>query len=175
MKNLTEKLVAFLKQILAAIPEVKAVALISIDGIPIASVLPHEFDENQIAKLTNGLISQGKKVSDEFKQGELRFLNVLNENGAFFITKAGSNAVLSVLTTREIRFGLIALDMKRAAERIAEILPSASENKQLSVKEEEDYSSYRKKCGRCGTIISNRKDAQFCPYCGFKLKNRKIF
>ncbi len=174
MKNLTEKLVCFLNQLIASIPEIRAIALISDDGIPIASVLPPGIDEGKMVKSAKSLIKSAKGVVDEFTQGDIDNINVFNKDGAFFIMRAGSNAALSLLTARDIRFGLVFLDMKRTTEKIADVLSSISYDKQAAV-EADKVSKIRKACGRCGGIISDRKVAQFCPYCGFKLQNSKTF
>ncbi|MFX1496969.1 MAG: roadblock/LC7 domain-containing protein, partial [Promethearchaeota archaeon] len=41
-----------LKKLLAAIPEVKAAAIVSAEGLPIASALPRNVDETRLAAMT---------------------------------------------------------------------------------------------------------------------------
>lgn len=43
-----ETLDGILKQLLTAIPEVKAAAIVSVEGLPIASALPQNIDETRI-------------------------------------------------------------------------------------------------------------------------------
>ena len=51
MEPTTENLDDILKKLLSAIPEVKAAAIVSAEGLPIASALPQGVDETRIAAI----------------------------------------------------------------------------------------------------------------------------
>lgn len=50
VETTTESLDDILKKLLAAIPEVKSAAIVSAEGLPIASALPQGVDETRIGR-----------------------------------------------------------------------------------------------------------------------------
>ncbi len=52
MEPTTDSLEDILSKLLSAIPEVKAAAIVSAEGLPIASALPQGVDETRIAAMT---------------------------------------------------------------------------------------------------------------------------
>ncbi|MFX1307790.1 MAG: roadblock/LC7 domain-containing protein [Promethearchaeota archaeon] len=108
-----------LKKLLAAIPEVNAAAIVSTEGLPIASVLPYRIDETRIAAMTAALLSLAKRSVIEMEKGGFDQLYVKGSDGYLLVLQAGPNAVLTVSTTKYAKLGLIFLDCKRICEKIA--------------------------------------------------------
>jgi hypothetical protein len=117
-----ETLDGILKQLLAAIPEVKSTAIVSVEGLPIASALPQGVDETRIAAMTAAILSLGERAAHEMGKGELEQIMVKGSDGYLLVLAAGPNAVLVVSTTPDIRLGLIFLDCKRTTEKIAKLI-----------------------------------------------------
>ncbi|MBY8982970.1 MAG: roadblock/LC7 domain-containing protein [Candidatus Lokiarchaeota archaeon] len=113
---------SILKQLLASIPEVKSAAIVSVEGLPIASALPQGVDETRIAAMTAAILSLGERAAHEMKKGDLEQIMVKGSDGVLLVLAAGSNAVLTVSTTKEVRLGLIFLDCKRTCEKIARLI-----------------------------------------------------
>ncbi|MBD3216151.1 MAG: hypothetical protein GF311_26290 [Candidatus Lokiarchaeota archaeon] len=113
---------AILKQLLAAIPEVKSTAIVSVEGLPIASALPQGVDETRIAAMTAAILSLGERAAHEMGKGELEQIMVKGSDGYLLVLAAGPNAVLVVSTTPDVRLGLIFLDCKRTTEKIAKLI-----------------------------------------------------
>ncbi|MFX1500932.1 MAG: roadblock/LC7 domain-containing protein, partial [Promethearchaeota archaeon] len=111
-----------LKKLLAAIPEVKAAAIVSAEGLPIASALPQGVDETRIAAMTAALLSLAERSVIEMEKGEFDQLYVKGSDGYLLVLQAGPNAVLTVSTTKDVRLGLIFLDCKRTCEKIAKLI-----------------------------------------------------
>ncbi|TFG00610.1 MAG: hypothetical protein EU541_01705 [Promethearchaeota archaeon] len=111
-----------LKQLLASIPEVKSAAIVSVEGLPIASALPQGIDETRIAAMTAAILSLGERAAHEMQKGDLEQIMVKGNDGILLVLEAGPNAVLTVSTTKDVRLGLIFLDCKRTTERIAELI-----------------------------------------------------
>ena len=122
MENTGENLDDILKKLLTAIPEVKAVAIVSAEGLPIASALPQGVDETRIAAMTAALLSLAERSVIEMDKGEFEQLYVKGTEGYLLVLQAGPNAVLVVSTTKDVRLGLIFLDCKRTCEKIAKLL-----------------------------------------------------
>ncbi len=117
-----ETLDDILKKLLAAIPEIKAAAIVSQEGLPIASALPANTDEVRVAAMTAAILSLGERAAQEMGKGELEQIFVRGTDGYILVLAAGRSAVLTVSTTKDVRLGLIFLDCKRTCEKIAKII-----------------------------------------------------
>jgi predicted regulator of Ras-like GTPase activity (Roadblock/LC7/MglB family) len=122
MEPTSENLDDILKKLLAAIPEVKAAAIVSAEGLPIASALPQGVDETRIAAMTAALLSLAERSVIEMEKGLFDQLYVKGSDGYLLVLQAGPNAVLTVSTTKDVRLGLIFLDCKRTCEKIAKLI-----------------------------------------------------
>jgi predicted regulator of Ras-like GTPase activity (Roadblock/LC7/MglB family) len=122
MMETSETLDEILKKLLSAIPEVKAAAIVSAEGLPIASALPQGIDETRIAAMTAALLSLAERSVIEMEKGEFEQLYVRGNEGYLLVLQAGPNAVLTVSTTKDVRLGLIFLDCKRTTEKIAKLI-----------------------------------------------------
>jgi len=118
----SESLDVILKKLLAAIPEVKSAAIVSVEGLPIASALPQDIDETRVSAMTAAILSLGERAAHEMQKGELEQIMVKGSDGYLLVLAAGPNAVLTVSTTKDVRLGLIFLDCKRTCEKIAELI-----------------------------------------------------
>ena len=120
--NTPESLDDLLKKLLGAIPEVKSAAIVSAEGLPIASALPQGVDETRIAAMTAALLSLSERAIIEMDKGNFDQLYIKGDSGYLLILQAGPNAVLTVSTTSEVRLGLILLDCRRTCEKIAQLI-----------------------------------------------------
>ena len=120
--NTPDSLDDILKRLLGAIPEVKSAAIVSAEGLPIASALPQGIDETRIAAMTAALLSLSERAIIEMGKGDFDQLYIKGSNGYLLVMQAGINAVLTVSTTKEVRLGLILLDCRRTCEKIAQLI-----------------------------------------------------
>ena len=123
-----ETLDDLLKKLLAAIPEVKAAAIVSAEGLPIASALPRDVDETRIAAMTAALLSLSERAIIEMNKGDFDQLYIKGSDGYLLILQAGPNAVLTVSADKDVRLGLILLDCRRTCEKIAQLIWLFSKN-----------------------------------------------
>lgn len=116
-----------LKNLFGTNPEVKAAAIISAEGLPIASVLPNSVDETKISAMTATLLSLSERAIIDMRKGNFHQLHIKGSEGNLIVMQAGLSAVLTVSTTNDIRLGLILLDCKRTCENIAKLLLNESD------------------------------------------------
>lgn len=102
--------------------EIEASAVMSIDGLVIASLLPKNMDEDRLGAMAAAMLSLGERTAEELARGELEQVLIKGKKGYVFMTHAGTDTVLCVVTTAEAKLGLIFLDAKRSAEAIAKAL-----------------------------------------------------
>ena len=121
-KSRTEQLVARLRDLQASSEGVEAAAIVSVDGLSIASSLPAGIEEDSVGAMSAAMISLGERISSELGRGMLKQLYVKGENGYVILNAIGEEAVLTVLARREARLGLIFLDIARTVQDLGNLL-----------------------------------------------------
>ena len=98
------------------------VAIVSLEGLPIVSLVLERVEETRFAAMTAAMLSLGERVATELNKGLLKKIFVEGDHGYIVTMQAGDSAVLTVSATTDAKLGLLFLDMERAAEKIANIL-----------------------------------------------------
>ena len=115
-------LVSVLDELNGTSADIEASAVISTDGLIMASMLPAGLDQDRVGAMSAAVLSLGDRISDELSRGNLEQVLIKGDAGYVLSTFAGEEAVLSVLAKADARLGLIFLDVKRAAASIAKVL-----------------------------------------------------
>ncbi len=102
--------------------DIEASALISVDGLMMASAMPQGMDEDRVGAMSAALLSLGERTARELARGSLERVLVQGEDGYVIMTAAGEEAVLTVLAKSNAKLGLIFLDIKRAARALSQII-----------------------------------------------------
>ena len=118
----TNELKSVLKELESSVPEIEAAAVVSIEGLPIASQLPPEVEETRLAAMTAAMLSLGERVAQEVGRGQLERVFIEGKHGFIISAAAGPNAVLTVSARKEAKLGLVFLDMSRSAQTIENLL-----------------------------------------------------
>jgi predicted regulator of Ras-like GTPase activity (Roadblock/LC7/MglB family) len=118
MATRTETVVKTLKDLQASTPDIEASAVVSLDGLIIASALPADVEEDRMAAMSAAMLSLGERTSEELKKGKLNQVFIKGDDGYVVLMNAGTEAVLSVMARKNAKLGLLFLDMKRTAEQI---------------------------------------------------------
>ncbi|MDD5499165.1 MAG: roadblock/LC7 domain-containing protein [Dehalococcoidales bacterium] len=121
-KSRTQNLTELLKELEATTPDVEASAVVSTDGLIIASALPQDVEEDRVAAMSAAMLSLGERTSQELKRGSLEQVFVKGENGYILMMGAGEESVLTTLARKDAKLGLVFLDMKRTADEISKII-----------------------------------------------------
>lgn len=115
-------LVEILQELQAASPGIQASAVVSVDGLTIASALPQNVQEDRVAAMSAAMLSLGERISSELGRGELDQVYIKGEMGYVMLMSVGEDAVLTALAKANAKLGLIFLDMRRAVEQIVEVI-----------------------------------------------------
>jgi len=118
----TERLVRRLQELQMDTPDVEAAAVVSVDGLAIASSLPMGVEEDRVSAMSAAMLSLGERIASELGRGVLDEVYVKGENGYVVLRAVGQEAVLTVLTRQQTKLGLLFLDMRRAAKELTAIL-----------------------------------------------------
>jgi predicted regulator of Ras-like GTPase activity (Roadblock/LC7/MglB family) len=92
----------------------EASALISEDGLMIASALSASMEETRVAGMTATLLSLGSRASMELKRGAVQEVIVRGDHGYVVLISAGRGTLLLALTNESSKLGLIFFDMREA-------------------------------------------------------------
>ncbi len=111
-----------LKELQRMVPEIEGAAVVSSDGLMIASSLSGSISEDRVAAMSAALISVADRIGRELERGNLEMGLVRGERGYVVMVNAGEEAALVVLTTKDAKLGLVFLEVKRAAKDISELL-----------------------------------------------------
>lgn len=103
-------------------PGVEASAVISEDGLMIASVLPVGMEESRIAGMGATLLSLGARASVELKRGAVREVVVRGEMGYVVMIGAKRDVLLMAVTNETSKLGMIFFDMHEAIRGLEKIL-----------------------------------------------------
>ena len=115
-------LAAALDDFLATSPEVEAAAVVSADGLPMASALPPHVQEDRLAAMSAALLTLGERAADNLGKGELAQVFVEGSNGHVILMSAGANAVLVAVTAKGAKAGLILFEMRRSVDRVRNVM-----------------------------------------------------
>jgi predicted regulator of Ras-like GTPase activity (Roadblock/LC7/MglB family) len=118
----TDDLNKVLKTLQSSSPGIEASALISTDGLMIASIMGQDMDATRIGAMTATLLSLGTRAGNELRRGELREVIVSGDNGYAVMVSAGRGVLLLVLATEATPLGLIFFDMREAVKAVKVIL-----------------------------------------------------
>jgi predicted regulator of Ras-like GTPase activity (Roadblock/LC7/MglB family) len=121
-KSRTDHMIARLRDLAASSPDVEASAVVSVDGLTMASALPAQVEEDRVAAMSAAMLSLGERIANELGRGNLDQVYIKGENGYVVLMSVGSEAVLTVLARQQAKLGLLFLDMRRATEDLAALL-----------------------------------------------------
>lgn len=118
----SEMLNSILSDLNGSSADIEASAVLSTDGLMMASLLPAGMDEDRVGAMSAAMLSLGDRTAEELARGALEQVLIKGNNGYILMTHAGNDAVVSILAKPNARLGLIFLDVKRAAENIGKII-----------------------------------------------------
>jgi predicted regulator of Ras-like GTPase activity (Roadblock/LC7/MglB family) len=118
----TERLARRLQEMQMNTPDVEATAVVSVDGLTMASALPAGVEEDRVSAMSAAMLSLGERIASELGRGVLDEVYVRGQDGYVVLRAVGEEAVLTVLARHQTKLGLLFLDMRRASEDLAAIL-----------------------------------------------------
>ncbi|MGB2956203.1 MAG: roadblock/LC7 domain-containing protein [Anaerolineales bacterium] len=118
----SQQLVEELKKLQVSSPDIQASAIVSADGLIIASALPQNVEEDRVSAMSAAMLSLGERISLELKRGDLDQVYIRGDNGYVMLMAVGEDAVLTILAGVKAKLGLIFLDIKRTAETIEKLI-----------------------------------------------------
>ena len=122
MKSRTEQMIDRLRDLRISTTDIEASALVSVDGLIMASDLPVDVEEDRVSAMSAAMLSLGERIAGELGLGILDQVDVHGDNGYVIVISVGEEALLPSLARPDAKLGLGLLDMRRAAIDLARLL-----------------------------------------------------
>jgi len=115
-----------IKQRLSALesqtPELEGAAVISVEGLMIASRLPEALTDDLMAAMTAAMLALGERIANDLNRGQLTQVYIKGENGYVLLMAVNESAVLTAIASEEAKLGLVFLDMQQAVADLRKLL-----------------------------------------------------
>jgi hypothetical protein len=122
MKSRVDQMMTRLRDLRASTSDIEASAVVSVDGLIIASDLPIDVEEDRVSAMSAAMISLGERIAGELGRGNLDQVYIRGSNGYVILMAVGEEAVLTSLARSDARLGLVFLDMRRAAADLTRLI-----------------------------------------------------
>ena len=132
MLTSTEKLDNLILNFIKSTSGVEGAALISPDGLPLATNLPESMDEERVAAISAAMLSLAERISNELERGDVERVFVEGDLGYGILTNCGEDAVLLVLASKAAKQGMLLLAIKKTIAGLKQVLNGAAEESQNS-------------------------------------------
>lgn len=110
---------SILRSLQAGSDQIQASALVSGDGLVIASVLGPGVDADRFGAMCASLLALATRAAKEVDRGELRQIILDGAQGTMLLTRAGSAGVLAVAAANTVNLGKVILDTRTTAQKLA--------------------------------------------------------
>jgi len=117
-----DQLTTALNELQSSTTDVEASAVVSVDGLIIASALPSDATEDRVAAMSAAMLSLGERIAMELGRGALEQVYVKGDQGYVILMSVGDEAVLTVLAHSRAKLGLVFLEMRRAVEHLTQLI-----------------------------------------------------
>lgn len=103
-------------------PDIEAFAVVSGDGLILASGLPPGIEEDRVSAMSAALLGLGEQIASELGRGLLEQIYVRGAQGFVLLTSVGEKAVLTVLAKREAKLGVVFHNMRSTVEQLSSVI-----------------------------------------------------
>ena len=106
----------------AQTPELEGAAVISVEGLMIASRLPEALPDDLMAAMAAAMLALGERIANDLGRGQLSQVYIKGENGYVLLMAVNESAVLTAIASEEAKLGLVFLDMQQAVADLRMLL-----------------------------------------------------
>ena len=121
-KSRSQLMVERLRDLQASSPDIEASAVVSVDGLSIASALPQEVEEDRVSAMSAAMLSLGERIASELGRGALDQVYIKGPEGYVLIMAVGKELVLTTVAGKTAMLGLLLNEMKRSVNQIEKLI-----------------------------------------------------
>ena len=122
MPTRADEMVRHLKALQTETPDIEASAVVSVDGLIMASALPADVEEDRVSAMSAAMLSLGERIAGELGRGTLEQVFVKGEHGSVLLMAIGRDAVLTTLVNSRAKLGMVFHDMRKTAAELAQLV-----------------------------------------------------
>ncbi|MGB0678259.1 MAG: roadblock/LC7 domain-containing protein [Polyangiales bacterium] len=117
---------AVLRRFVDAIPGVQGAAVVTADGLPLATSLPSSMNDERAAAMTAAMLSMGERIGRELSRGGVERVLVEGAEGYSLLMRCGGELALLTLATREVKQGLLLYEVQQLVQGLSEMVQAQS-------------------------------------------------
>jgi uncharacterized protein len=111
-----------LQSFVSSVANIKGAAVITPDGLLLASSLPASLNEDYIPRMSAVMLSLGKQVGTDLSKGIIEQVYVQGESDCLILRSCTHSAVLLVITNKTTRQGALTIEINQLAAQAKLIL-----------------------------------------------------
>jgi uncharacterized protein len=116
------KIQRLLQNFVSGTPEVQGAAIVSPDGLSLATALPLGFDEERTAAMSASILSLGESIAKELGRGTISRIILEGDQGYSILMGCGDEGLLLVLASQNAKQGVLFLEVKRLVPELIPLL-----------------------------------------------------
>ncbi len=120
-ENISE-LTDLLRKMEAVNADIQGSAIVSVQGLPICSVLARDVNDGIVSAMSAAILSVSERAVEELARGDLKRILIEGVDGIIILSKAGENAILCTLAKSDVSLGMVFLNIQSVSNKIAELL-----------------------------------------------------
>ncbi len=120
-ENIAE-LTDLLREMEAVNSDIQGSSIVSIQGLPICSVLARDINDGIVSAMSAAILSVSERAVEELARGELKRILIEGDVGIIILSKAGNNAILCTLAQSGASLGMVFLNIQSVSNRISDLL-----------------------------------------------------
>jgi uncharacterized protein len=109
-----------LQNFVVSSPDIQGAAVVTPDGLPLASVLPGNMDEERTAAMSAAMLSLGERIGRELARGSIDRM-----------TSCGGEAMLLTLASKEAKQGILFLEIKQLSDKVTTAMNASAATSSL--------------------------------------------
>lgn len=113
-----EQISLILSELKSNVSDIRGAALVSSDGLTIASDMPADINMARTSAMSAALLGLGKKSTESLMLGDLKGIEIKANNAMYIILSAGNRAVLAIIANADCNLGLIHMETQIAVEKL---------------------------------------------------------
>jgi predicted regulator of Ras-like GTPase activity (Roadblock/LC7/MglB family) len=102
--------------------EMEASAVISRDGLSVASVLGEGVDPDRLGAMCAALLGLADTTAKELERGDLKQVLLHGSKGVLLLVHIGTTHVLALAAKPKINLGMVLMEARKTAQKLATIV-----------------------------------------------------
>jgi uncharacterized protein len=111
-----------LQNLSAENPDVQGSTLVSVQGLPICSLMNEDINDSLTSAMSAAILSVSDRAAEELRRGKLKRVLLEGDDGQMILSQAGDHAILVTLIEKDAGLGIILMLIDASIRKIRKIL-----------------------------------------------------